>query len=283
MPFPMAYVGRHPKPKDLLGKVLYGIGSVLRGTGKALDSVGSSIQGPYGVQAELPPNTAWLPLIANPQVSIVEPVKGPDVFVAQNATILGNVSIGKGSSIWYGATLRGDVNAITIGERTNIQDNVVIHVARHVPSTAAPRATVIGSNVTVAHGALVHAATIGDGCLVGMGATLLDGVTLEPGSVVAAGAVVPPGAVIKTGQIWAGAPAKLLRTVSAEEASFLVQSADNYAKLAQAHKTENGKVFEELVLDATIAGERAWREKTDSDVHQGIYRDPQTQVLLSMR
>lgn len=184
-----------------------------------------------------------LPGAAAAQVSIVTPVKGADVFVAPSAVVLGNVSIGKGSSIWYGATLRGDVNAITIGERTNIQDNVVIHVARHTPCEAAaaertpgpaaaslfagslaslacrqgcapapyltpfpssarprtaassqPRATVIGNNVTVGHGALIHAATVGDGCLVGMGATLLDGVVLEPGSVVAGGAVVPPGA-----------------------------------------------------------------------------------------
>lgn len=304
MPFPVAYVGRHPKPKDLLGKLLYGVGSVLRATGVALDGLGAAVQGPYGLKDELPPNTAWMPLYANPQakavgkvseaatlagvkdppkVSIVTPVKGADVFVAPSAVVLGNVAVGKGSSIWYGATLRGDVNAITIGERTNIQDNVVIHVARHTPSSSSPRATVIGSNVTIGHGALVHACTVGNGCLVGMGATLLDGVVLEPGSVVAAGAVVPPGSVVKTGQIWAGAPAKLLRTVSAEEAAFLVQSADNYAKLAKEHKIENGKAFEEIVLDEAIAGERSWREKTDIDVHQGIYRDPQTQTILSMR
>ncbi|KAI8466546.1 MAG: mitochondrial NADH:ubiquinone oxidoreductase 32 kDa subunit [Monoraphidium minutum] len=306
MPFPLAYVGRHPKPKDLVGKLLYGVGSLLRATGAALDGLGGAVQGPYGLKAELPPNLAWMPLMANPQVkgagqvseavaaalagvggpqkvSIVAPVKGAGVFVAPSATVLGNVSVGAGSSIWYGATLRGDVNAITIGERTNIQDNVVIHVSRHTTSTSAPRATVIGSDVTVGHGALIHAATVGDGCLVGMGSTLLDGVVMEPGSVVAGGAVVPPGTVVKTGQIWAGAPAKLLRMVSPDEASFLVQSADNYSKLAKEHRTENGKAFEEVVLDEAIAGERSWREKTDIDVHQGIYRDPQTQTILSMR
>lgn len=304
MPFPVAQLGRYPKPKDLIGKLLYGVGSVLRSTGVALDSIGAAVQGPYGLQNELPPNTAWMPFLASdqvkgagkvaevaarpgvkdsPKVSIVVPVKGAGVWVAHSATVLGNVTIGQGTSIWYGATLRGDVNAITIGERTNIQDNVVIHVARHTPSSSTPRATKIGSSVTIGHSALVHACTIGDGCLVGMGATVLDGVVLEPGSVVAAGAVVPPGTVIKTGQIWAGSPAKLLRTVSAEEAAFLVHSASNYADLAKEHRIENGKVFEELVLDKIISGERSWREKTDIDVHQGILRDSQTQTILSMR
>ncbi|GBF89259.1 gamma carbonic anhydrase, mitochondrial [Raphidocelis subcapitata] len=304
MSFPVAQLGRHPAPKDLLGKLLHGVGGVLRATGVALDGLGAAVQGPYALRDELPPNAAWLPFPAGPsgtgagaarevpsrpgvkdapRLSIVEPTKGAGVFVAPSATVLGNVTIGKGSSIWYGATLRGDVNAITIGERTNIQDNVVIHVAKHTPASSTPRATKIGSNVTVGHGALVHACTVGDGCLVGMGATLLDGVVMEPGSVAAGGAVVPPGTTIKTGQIWAGAPAKLLRTVSSEEAAFLVQSADNYAHLAQEHKTENGKAFEELVVDGVISGERAWREKSDIDVHQGVYRDPDTQAILSMR
>lgn len=304
MGFPVAQVGRYPKPKDLLGKLLFGAGSVLRGVGVALDGLGAAVQGPYGVQQELPPNTAWMPFLANPEVkgggkvteaaakpgvkdgprlSIVEPLKSAGVFVAQSAVVVGHVTIGKSSSIWYGATLRGDVNAITIGERTNIQDNVVIHVARHTTTSSKPRATVIGSGVTIGHGALVHACTIGDGCLVGMGATVLDGAVLEPGSVVAAGAVVTPGAVVKTGQIYAGAPAKLLRTLTAEEASFLKQSADNYTALAAEHRNENGKAFEELVLDEVIAEERSWREKSDIDVHQGIYRDSQTQAILSMR
>jgi carbonic anhydrase/acetyltransferase-like protein (isoleucine patch superfamily) len=137
--------------------------------------------------------------------------------------------------------------------------------------------------VTIGHGALIHGATIGDGCLVGMGATLLDGVTLEPGAVVAAGAVVPPGAVVKTGEIWAGAPAKLLRKVGADEAQFLVQSAETYSNLARDHLIENGKAFEEVALDDQVWDERAWRWGTDIDEHTGVLRDPQTQAIISMR
>lgn len=261
----------------------------------------------------MPPSTAWLPYAANPAVkgagsvsevatpaappaagglrdvvpsprsAVVTPKKGAGVFVAPSAVVLGHVSIGDGSSVWYGATLRGDVNAIRIGRRTSVQDNVVIHCARHTPSSSVPRETVVGDGCTIAHGAIVHAATVGDGCLVGMGATLLDGAVMEPGSVVAAGSVVTPGTVVKSGQVYAGSPARPLRALTAEESSFLSDLADGCAASALDHRTENGKAFEELLLDAAVARERRWRERTDIDVHQGIYRDPQTQAILSMR
>lgn len=304
MPFPVVYMGRHPKGKDMLSRAFFAAGSLCRGIGSALDDFGVLIMGPQAVHHTLPPNTAFMPFLNSPstqspgqkftvplgaaargtqqKIDIVAPVKGKDVFIAPNATVLGNVAIGAGSSIWYGALLRGDVNAITVGSNTNIQDNVVIHVARHAIS-GQPRSTQIGSRVTVGHGATLHACTVGDGCMVGMGATLLDGVTMEAGSMVAAGAVVTPGTVVKAGQIFAGSPAKLMRQLTSEEASFVGASADNYAKLATEHRMENYKSFEEVSLDKIIAHEREWRSGTDIDVHQGIYRDPQTQVILSMR
>lgn len=282
MSFRLVYLGRSPKPKDLIGRALYALGGVMRGLGGALDSVGAAVQGPYARQEELLPNTAWMPFHANdaikpavgvrsqvpfnprlrdtPKLDIVSPIKGDGCFIAPNAKLLGSVSLGNNVSIWYGAVLRGDVNAIVIGDKTNLQDNVVVHVARHSVSNTA-QATVIGASVTVGHGATLHACKIGDGCLVGMGATLLDGVTMEPGSIVAAGAVVPPGSVVKAGEIWAGAPAKLLRKLSVEEKGFVAASADNYAKLASDHCIENGKVFEEVYLDRVIAEEREWRDR----------------------
>lgn len=307
MAFQTVHLGRQPKPKDLIGKALYALGSVFRGVGGALDDLGSAVQGPYAKHDELTPNTAWMPfpaagdaakakaghratVQANPRVrdpreatlDIVHPVKGDKAtFVAPNAKVIGAVTLGKAVSVFYGATLRGDVNGITVGDRTNLQDNVTVHVAGGASGSAAP--TSIGSDVTVGHGATLHACTIGDGCLVGMGATLLDGVTMQPGSIVAAGAVVPPGSVVKTGEVWAGAPAKLLRKLSAEERAFVAASAANYAKLAAEHRIENGKLFEELVLDRHIAAEREWRARTDIDLHMGIARDEQTQLVLATR
>lgn len=207
---------------------------------------------------------------------------GP-AFVAPNATVMGSVELGPGCSVWYGAVLRGDVNAIRVGARTNLQDNVVVHVARHTSGANPPRPTVIGADCTIGHGATLHACTVGDGVLVGMGATVLDGAVVESGSIVAAGALVPPGAVVKSGTVWAGQPAKLLRALESDERAFIAASAKNYALLAREHSDECGKAFEELSVDARAREERAWRSPTDLDVHQGIARDPRTQLILSMR
>lgn len=306
MVFQVVHLGRQPKPKDLIGRLLYSLGGVMRGLGTALDTVGVAVQGPYAVEDKLLPNTAWMPFPASkdiksaagqqaqvplnpgfrdsPRIDIVAPLKGKDTFVAPNATVIGNVTLGQHTSIWYGAILRGDINAIKIGDKTNIQDNVIVHVAKHsVASSSQPKPTLIGNSVTVGHGATLHACTIGDGCLVGMGATLLDGVVMESGSIVAAGSVVPPGSVVKAGEIWAGVPAKLLRHLSADEKGFVAASAENYARIATEHRIENGKMFEEVYLDKVIAEEREWRSKTDLDVQMGIARDDKTQLVLATR
>lgn len=326
MSYRVVYVGRHPAPKDLTGRLLHGLGGVLRNLGAALDSLGGVVQGPSGEVAEAPlqPPLNWAPFIADkdvpapagqqpkevcarpshrdsPRLSVIVPAaalspsagdskaaaasaaaSGP-AFVAPNATVLGSVELGQGCSVWYGAVLRGDVNAIRVGARTNLQDNVVVHVARHTAGSNPPRPTTIGCDTTVGHGATLHACTIGDGCLIGMGATVLDGAVVESGSIVAAGALVPPGAVVKSGTVWAGQPAKLLRALEADERAFIAGSALNYAKLAREHGDECCKAFEELVVDSKARGERAWRSPTDLDVHMGVARDPRTQLILSMR
>lgn len=217
------------------------------------------------------------------KLGIVTPVKDPSTFVAPSAHVIGNVKLGLQSSVWYGAVLRGDINSIHVGDRTNIQDNAIVHVAREVPHGKGPRPTVIGNNCTIGHGAIIHAAEIGDNCLVGMGATVLDGAKVESGAMVAAGALVTPGTVVPSGQIWAGSPAKFLRELTEEESQFIVASSENYSRLAAEHKVENEKPFETLVLDAKILEERQEREGTDIDVHIGIYRDPQTQAVINYR
>jgi gamma-carbonic anhydrase len=173
-------------------------------------------------------------------------------FIAPSASVIGDVTIGEKSSVWYGAVLRGDVNSIRIGAQTNIQDNTVIHVAKtNVGGVAAP--TIIGDRVTVGHNAILHACTVKDDAFVGMGATVMD------------------GAVVPTGQLWAGAPAKFMRDMTAEEKAFTATSAETYAEVGAVHAAENDKSFEELEYDK--AARRMQRERDpDYDSHLGIER-----------
>jgi carbonic anhydrase/acetyltransferase-like protein (isoleucine patch superfamily) len=145
-------------------------------------------------------------------------------FIAPNASIIGDVTIGKGSGIWFNCVVRGDVEPITIGENTNIQDGTVIHCTRNGGKT------IIGSNVTVGHKVLLHACILEDECFVGMGAILMDGVVVKSGGMVAAGSLVTPNKVIKKGEIWAGNPAKYFRELTKQEAEFIMTSANNYKK-----------------------------------------------------
>ena len=145
-------------------------------------------------------------------------------FIAPNASIIGDVTIGRGSGIWFNCVVRGDVEPITIGENTNIQDGTVIHCTRNGGKT------IIGNNVTVGHKALLHACILEDECFVGMGAILMDGVVVESGGMVAAGSLVTPNKVIKKGGIWAGNPAKYFRELTKQEAEFIMISANNYKK-----------------------------------------------------
>ena len=135
-----------------------------------------------------------------------EPVIGENTFLAETAVILGDVTIGRDCSIWYNAVLRGDVNRIVIGDRTNIQDGVVLHTiydkAKH------PSQTIIGNDVSVGHNAIIHGAVIGDNCLIGMGATLLDNARIPSGCIIAANALVLSNAQLEPNSVYAGVPAK---------------------------------------------------------------------------
>lgn len=151
----------------------------------------------------------------------------PTVFVADGARIIGDVVVGKECSIWYNAVVRGDVHYIRIGERTNVQDGVIVHV------THGKYPCVIGSDITIGHGAIIHAATLDDCCLIGMGAIVLDNARIGSFSLVAAGALVLENQVIPEGVLVAGVPAVVKRELSAEEKGELKQSALNYAEYAR--------------------------------------------------
>lgn len=152
------------------------------------------------------------------------------VFVTEDAVVLGQVNIGAHSSVWYGCVVRGDVNTVTIGERTNIQDRTVVHV------TSERFPTTVGHGVTVGHAAILHGCTVGDDVLVGMGAILLDDVEVLPGSVVAAGSVLPPGKRYPQGVLIMGSPARVVREVRSEEREQIKESATHYMALAEAHR-----------------------------------------------
>lgn len=170
------------------------------------------------------------------QGPIILPFKGvlptiaDDAFVAPNATIIGDTEIGSKASIWYNVVLRGDVNYIRVGARTNIQDGTIVHVS------SKDHPTIIGADVLIGHLAMIHACTLEDGCFVGMSATVMDGAVVEAGAMVAAGALIAPGKRVGAGQLWAGTPAKFIRDVTDEEkASFPVQI-QRYVDLGQTYR-----------------------------------------------
>ena len=154
------------------------------------------------------------------------PSSSPDAFIAPSADVIGDVTIGSQSGIWFGCVLRGDVASIRIGEKTNIQDGTVVHVTR------GGHPSIIGNGVTVGHGCILHACCLEDLSFVGMGATIMDDAIVESGAMVAAGALVTPGKYVKAGEIWAGNPAKFFRALTQEETDFISVSRDNYVKHA---------------------------------------------------
>ena len=150
-----------------------------------------------------------------------QPKLGKNVYLAKTAVVLGDVTIGDHSSVWYGAVLRGDINRIVVGHHTNIQDNAVLPLADEFPC-------LVGNWVTVGHSAIVHACTVGDETLVGMGAVILDGAVIGRQSLIGARALVTQGMKIPPGSLVLGAPAKVVRTLTAEERAGLKWWAQKY-------------------------------------------------------
>ncbi len=157
------------------------------------------------------------------------PFLAPDAWLAPGAVVVGAVSLSEQSSVWFGAVLRGDINHIVVGARSNIQDGAVVHVSDN-------EAAVIGREVTVGHRAIVHACTVGDGVLVGMGAVLLDGCRIGAESIIAAGALVPKGMEVPEGSLVVGMPARVSRALSAEERAANRRLAAKYVEVARRYR-----------------------------------------------
>jgi carbonic anhydrase/acetyltransferase-like protein (isoleucine patch superfamily) len=158
-----------------------------------------------------------------------QPEAAPSAFVAPGAYVIGAVSLGEESSVWYGAVLRGDTEAIRIGTRTNVQDGCVLHADPGYPTT-------IGDDCVVGHNAVVHGCEIGDGCLIGMSATILNGAKIGEGSIVAAGALVPEGKEFPSRSLIIGAPAKRVKEVTEEQTQDIARGVRTYVERAAAHR-----------------------------------------------
>jgi len=165
-------------------------------------------------------------------MAVILPVKGksPDwggnCFIATNATIVGDVTMGNNCSVWFNAVIRGDVNTITIGDDTNIQDGAVIH------ATYIKASTTIGNRVSVGHNAIVHGCTVQDNVLIGMGAIVMDHAVVEPYCIIAAGAIVLENTICESGFIYAGAPAKKIKPITEQQRALLNKLPDNYMMYA---------------------------------------------------
>ncbi|MBN8511719.1 MAG: gamma carbonic anhydrase family protein [Rickettsiales bacterium] len=160
----------------------------------------------------------------------IRPLIDKTVYLADGVIIAGDVTIGANSNIWFNTVIRGDVEKVTIGQNTNIQDGSVIHTSRF------DGATEIGSNITIGHMALVHACTIHDNAFVGMHSTVMDKAIVEEFGFLGAGSLLPPGKVIKKNELWVGMPARFVRLVTGQEKEFMKGNIKNYLELAKEYK-----------------------------------------------
>jgi carbonic anhydrase/acetyltransferase-like protein (isoleucine patch superfamily) len=182
---------------------------------------------------------------------------GKGAYIASTAIVLGDVRLGACSSIWYGAVLRGDINYIAIGHHSNVQDNAVLHLSDKLPC-------ILGNWVTVGHSAIIHACTVGDECLVGMGAVILDGAVIGKQSIIGAKALVTQGMKIPLGSLVLGAPAKVVRTLTKEERGGLKWWAQKYVDNGEyclKHGINVGRPLASCPLKTISAGRRRWRRE----------------------
>jgi len=170
----------------------------------------------------------------------ISPNLGLRVYVDPAATVIGNVSLGDDVSIWPGAVIRGDMHSISIGARSNIQDNAVLHITHASDFNPAGWPLSIGEDVVVGHRAILHGCTLGNRILVGNGAIVNDGVIVEDEVIIGAGCMVPPGKTLPSGFVYVGNPCKQLRAVSEKEKTFFSYSPANYVKLKNQYLLELG-------------------------------------------
>jgi len=165
-----------------------------------------------------------------------QPTIDPSVYLDPQALVIGQVSIAAGASLWPNVVARGDVQRIEIGPRTNVQDNCVLHVSHDSAYCPGGRPLILGADITVGHQVTLHACTVADRCLIGIGSIVLDGAVLEADTLLGAGSLVPPGKVLEGGYLWHGSPVRQVRPLTPEELAFIRYSASHYVRLAQTHQ-----------------------------------------------
>eukprot|EP01094_Clydonella_sp_ATCC50884_P022098 TRINITY_DN5007_c0_g1_i2.p2 TRINITY_DN5007_c0_g1~~TRINITY_DN5007_c0_g1_i2.p2 ORF type:complete len:244 (-),score=91.05 TRINITY_DN5007_c0_g1_i2:43-774(-) len=218
----------------MLQRAGFVFGRALRETGQALERVGMRLQGDYAFVESLNRHRRLLALYDK------KPLLRKDVFVAPNASLIGDVSVGAGSTVWYSSVLRGDVNTIKVGEKSSIGDNCVVHVssASHGAFGGAA-STNIGNGVVVESGSILHGCELRDGSKVGSGSVVFDGAVLEEGAVLAPGSLLTANKRVPAGQLWGGRPASFMRELTPEEKSSLARSSQDEYERAKRHEDEH--------------------------------------------
>lgn len=173
-----------------------------------------------------------------------KPLIGRSVFIDERAVVIGDVVLGDDVSVWPSTVIRGDVESIRIGDGTNVQDGSVLHVSHEGPFSPQGQPLTIGKGVTIGHNAVVHACTVGDYCLIGIGAIILDGAVLEDYVMLGAGALVAPGKKLDSGYLYVGSPAKQVRPLSDREKEFLEYSYRHYIQLKNEHLHQQNEISE---------------------------------------
>lgn len=232
-------------------KFLYHIlGPRVRSLGQTLNNIGLSIQGPLATDDRLVPSLRYKSFQNHtPNISHLN-------FLAPNSAVIGQVSLGERSSVWYGATLRGDLNAINIGKNSIVQDLVTLNPRKQ-------SSIKVGDNVYIGPNAVIESCTIENNAFIGMGASIQAGVTVQSYGVVAAGAVVPEGTTVPSYQIWAGNPARYLRDLTNEEKEVLDEFHGEMQSLAKVHNEETEKSFRDIMNDADDLAESHQLEAED--------------------
>mmetsp|Transcript_3561 Transcript_3561/g.3985 ORF Transcript_3561/g.3985 Transcript_3561/m.3985 type:complete len:283 (-) Transcript_3561:181-1029(-) len=223
-----------------------------RKIGAALDNIGASMEVAKYTE-RLVPSTRIV------SVDGVAPaLPGANNFIAPSASVIGNVTIGEHSSVWYGATVRGDVNTVKIGSKTSIGDRAVVHVAK----IQGDHPTKIGDNVTIGAGAIVHACTIEDLVVIGESAQIMDDASVSSTSIIAPAAIVTPGTKVPSGELWSGSPAKKVRSLTSNEIASISESAHDTLELAYLHAVENSKGYKQLIEEEEDRLDRKLRKKS---------------------
>lgn len=221
------------------------VGKLFRQVGKSFEKAGLALES----MAEMAYVERLVPSTRIVTVNGKTPtVKADEAFVAPNATLAGNVTVGKGSSVWYGAVVSGSKSPVVVGEQSNLQDRVIVHNAS------------IGNKVSIGASAELYDCTVEDECIVGPGVKIASGAVVQKHAILTAGAVVGEKQVVASGELWSGHPAKCLRKLSEEEIGIISSTSVVHSELSVVHAIESAKTYEHLIMEEKLLADTAWNE-----------------------